>query len=196
MDEALWVLGRATGVIGLALLTVSVVLGILTRSGRPAFGLSRFAVTPVHRNASLLGTAFILVHVVSLLFDSYAQLELVDFFVPFLAELDPLWLGLGTVSFDLLLAVAITGMLRNRIGQRAFRFVHWASYALWPISMAHALGSGSDAGSGWFLTFAGICTLVVVGAVVWRLTPRFVEFQARRAAEKAPLPATVSGGAR
>lgn len=69
MDDALWALGRGTGIIGLALLTVSVVLGILTRSGRPALGLPRFAVSLLHRNAAILGTVFIFIHIVTLLFD-------------------------------------------------------------------------------------------------------------------------------
>lgn len=93
--------------------------------------------------------------------------------MPFLGEANPFWLGLGTIAFDLLLAVMITGLLRNRIGRRTFRLVHWATYALWPISLVHALGTGTDAGSLAFLVFAGLCSAAVVGAVIWRLMPRF-----------------------
>ncbi|GAA1848987.1 ferric reductase-like transmembrane domain-containing protein [Microbacterium koreense] len=173
MDEALWAVGRATGIVGLGLFTVSVLLGILTRAGRPAFGLPRFAVTLVHRNASILATVFILIHIVTLLFDPYAQLELVDLVVPFLGEYSPFWLGLGTVGFDLLLAIIVTGLLRNHIGRRTFRIVHWSTYALWPIALAHSLGTGTDASAPAFLAFAGVCAAAVVAAVVWRLTPPF-----------------------
>lgn len=173
MDEALWAVGRGTGIVGLALITVSVVLGSLTRSGRPAFGLPRFAVTLVHRNAAILGTVFILIHIITLFFDPYAQLELIDFVVPFLGEANPIWLGLGTVAFDLLIAVMITGLLRNRIGRRPFRLVHWATYAMWPIALVHALGTGTDAASPAFLIFAAACTAAVLAALIWRLTPRF-----------------------
>ena len=48
MTEALWYLGRGTGVISLLLLTVVVALGIGARSGRTAFGLPRFAVNMLH----------------------------------------------------------------------------------------------------------------------------------------------------
>lgn len=175
MDEALWALGRGTGIVGLALMTISVVLGILTRSGRPAFGMPRFAVTLVHRNASLLGTVFILIHIVSLLFDPYAQLDVVDFFVPFLGDYSVFWLGLGTVAFDLLLAIIITALLRNRIGPRLFKAVHWGTYAMWPIALAHSLGTGTDAFSTGFLVFAGLCTAAVAGALIWRLSARFTD---------------------
>lgn len=173
MDEALWAVGRATGIIGLALFTVAVLLGILTRAGRPTIGLPRFAVTLVHRNASLLATAFILIHIITLLFDPYAQLELIDLVVPFLGEYRPFWLGLGTVGFDLLLAIMITGLLRNRIGRRTFRIVHGSTYVMWPIALVHALGTGTDAATPAFIAFTVVCTAAVAAAVVWRVTPRF-----------------------
>lgn len=173
MSEALWALGRGTGVVALALMTVSVVLGILTRSGRPAFGLPRFAVTLVHRNSALIGTVFVLIHVVSLLFDPYAQLKVVDFVVPFLGSYRSFWLGLGTVAVDLLIAIVVTALLRRWIGQRVFRIVHWATYALWPIALVHAIGTGTDAGSGLFILFAAACSLAVVGSVIWRTSTAF-----------------------
>lgn len=182
MDEALWALGRGTGVAALLLMTVSVLLGILTRSGRTAFGLPRFAVTLVHRNASLLASVFLLVHIVSLFFDSYAQLTIVDFVFPFLGADNPFWLGLGTLSVDLLLAVVVTALLRNRIGPRAFKAVHWLTYAMWPIALAHSLGTGTDAGSVWFIALAVVCTASVVAALGWRLTGRFVEYRNVRSA--------------
>ena len=175
MDEALWALGRGTGIIGLALFTVSVVLGILTRSGRPALGMPRFAVSLVHRNAAILGTVFIIIHIVTLFFDPYAQLELIDFVVPFLGEANPFWLGLGTIAFDLLLAVILTGLLRHRLGHRTFRLVHWSTYAMWPIALIHAVGTGTDATSPGFVVFAVVCSAAVVAALIWRLTPRFAQ---------------------
>ena len=173
MSEALWAFGRGTGVVALVLMTITVVLGILTRSGRPAFGLPRFAVTLVHRNSALIGTVFIVLHVVSLLFDPYAQLNVLDFFVPFIGAYHPVWLGLGTVAMDLLIAIVVTSLLRRWIGQRTFRIVHWASYALWPIALFHSIGTGTDAGAPLFILLAIICSAAVVGSVAWRLTTGF-----------------------
>jgi sulfoxide reductase heme-binding subunit YedZ len=173
MNEALWALGRGTGVVALAFMTVSVVLGILTRSGRPAFGMPRFAVTLVHRNSALIGTVFILIHIVSLLFDPYAQLNLLDYVVPFVGTYRPFWLGLGAVAFDLLIAVMVTSLLRRWVGQRAFRAVHWATYALWPIALFHSIGTGTDASNGLFILLALACFSAVAGSVIWRLTTHF-----------------------
>ena len=169
IDQALWALGRGTGVTALAFMTVALFLGIATRSGRPLLMLPRVAVADVHRFAALAGTLLVVLHIVLLFFDPYAQLRLVDFIVPFLGTYRPVWLGLGTHVFDLLAVVMVTSLLRHRLGVRVFRAVHWATYALWPAAMAHALGNGTDAGHAWFLLFAGCCArCTVCGALVWR----------------------------
>jgi sulfoxide reductase heme-binding subunit YedZ len=185
MDEAFWALGRATGVVALVLFTLSVLLGILTRSGRPLFTLPRFSITLIHRNVSVLATVFILIHLLSLLADSYAQLRVVDLVFPFLGAYRPFWLGLGTVAVDLLVAVVVTSLLRRHVGQRVFRLVHWSTYLMWPIALAHSLGTGTDAAEPWFLALAAACTLAVVGAVGWRVTAGCVEYRSVRRAEDA-----------
>lgn len=177
MNEALWALGRGTGVVALALFTVSVLLGVLTRSGRPLLGVPRFSVTLVHRNVSILATAFIAIHLLSLLGDSYAQLRIVDFVLPFLGSYKTVWLGFGTVAVDLLIAVMATGLLRRYVGLRVFRAVHWLTYLMWPVALVHSIGNGTDAGKPWFITFAVVCSAAVALAVGWRLTAGFVEYR-------------------
>ncbi|WEO78601.1 ferric reductase-like transmembrane domain-containing protein [Cryobacterium sp. SO2] len=184
MDEAFWALGRGTGVVALVLFTLSVLLGILTRSGRPLFTVPRFSITLIHRNVSVLATVFILIHMLSLLADSYAQLTVVDLVFPFLGAYRPVWLGLGTVAVDLLIAVVATSLLRRHVGQRVFRVVHWSTYLMWPIALAHSLGTGTDAGQAWFLALAAACTVAVLAAVAWRVTAGFVEYRSVRRAEQ------------
>ena len=173
MNEALWALGRGTGIVALIMFTITLVLGIATRSGRPVAGLGRTGVSDVHRVAALTGTGLVLAHVGSLYFDPYAQLRLVDFFVPFLGSYRPLWLGLGTLALDLLAIVTVVSLLRHRVGPRVFKTVHWATYVLWPVALLHALGNGTDAGSTWFTGIALACVAAVAGAVSWRLLPSY-----------------------
>jgi sulfoxide reductase heme-binding subunit YedZ len=180
MSEAFWALGRGSGVVLLALMTLSMLLGILTRSGRPLIGLPRFGVTLLHRNLALVSIVFLTVHVGSLLLDPYAELRLLDVVVPFLGRKSPVWLGLGTLALDLTVAVAVTALLRRWIGRRAFRAVHWAAYALWPVAVLHSIGQGSDAGAAWFTAGAITAAVLVIGAVAWRTTSGFVEYRRHR----------------
>lgn len=175
-SEALWALGRGTGMVALGFLTLSVGLGIASRSGRPLAGLPRFGVAGVHRFVALAAVVLVALHIGLLYLDPYAKLALIDAVVPFLGDYRPLWQGLGTLGVDLLLVITVTSLLRNRLGLRTFRVVHWSAYLLWPIAMAHALGNGTDTGRIWFQVFAGLCALAVAAVVVWRLRPAFPEY--------------------
>ncbi len=173
MSDALWYLARGTGIVTLLLLTIVVTLGVGSRAGRPVFGLPRFAVAHLHRNAALLAVITLLTHMVTLLLDPYAQLKVLDLLVPFGASYRPVWVGLGALAADLVLAVVVTSLLRHRIGNRSWRVVHWLTYAAWPIALLHGLFSGTDNGRPWYLATAIACTGVVVAAVGWRLAPGF-----------------------
>ena len=89
--------------------------------------------------------------------------------VPFVGTYRPLWLGLGTVAFDLLVALIVTSLLRERIGYRSWRAVHWAAYASWPVALLHGLGTGSDTRYRWAVAANVACVLVVLGAVLFRI---------------------------
>lgn len=180
-DQALWALGRGTGITALAFLTVSLTLGIATRSGRRVAEFPRFAIADVHRFAALAGTTLVALHMGLLFADPYAQLRVIDFAVPFLGAYRPFWLGMGTLALDVLAVLILTSLLRHRLGVRTFRIVHWAAYALWPIALAHALGNGTDAGRGWFVTIAGGCVVTVATALAWRLRMDFSEYADARA---------------
>ena len=173
MSAAYWALGRGTGVVALVLFTLSLVLGIVARSGRPVPWLGRFGTSDLHRTAALTGTALVGAHVASLYLDPFAQLRLVDLVFPFLGAYRPVWLGLGTLALDLLGNVTVVSLLRHRVGPRVFRTVHWATYALWPVALMHALGNGTDSGSTWLRWLAVVCVGSVVTAVGWRLTPSY-----------------------
>jgi sulfoxide reductase heme-binding subunit YedZ len=179
MSEALWYFARGSGLVTLVLLTVVVALGIGARSGRTAFGLPRFAVNLLHRNAALLAVVLLIGHMVSLLFDPYAHLRLVDLVLPFAGQYRPLWQGLGTLAFDLILAIVATSLLRRRIGARVWRVVHWFAYLCWPVALLHGLGTGTDNGTWWLWTVSMLCAATVVAAVGWRLSPSFARFPQR-----------------
>src|SRR5579862_1770360 len=106
----LWYASRATGVVSLLLLTAVMLLGLLvTRQGRLP-GLPRFAVTGLHRNLSLLSVAFVALHVLTAVFDSYVHIPLTAAVIPFTSSYEGFWLGLGAVSFDIFLAIIITSL--------------------------------------------------------------------------------------
>jgi sulfoxide reductase heme-binding subunit YedZ len=168
-STALWYLTRATGLVSLVLLSATVVLGTVASVGWTSDRWPRFLSQSVHRNLSLFCIVLIGVHVVTTVADGYVPIGLADAVIPFRSPYRPIWVGLGAVAFDMLLAVGITSALRRRIGVAAWRGVHWLAYACWPIAVVHGLGSGSDARlPGATLVFV-LCTTGVAAAVAWRL---------------------------
>ncbi len=167
--SAYWDLTRSTGAVALVLLTLAVALGVtdVRRWSSPRW--PRFLVDSLHRNVSLLAMAFLGLHVLTSVLDSFAPISLLDAFVPFAGSYRPLWLGLGAVALDLLLAVTITSLLRQRIGFSSWRAIHWLTYASWPIALLHGLGTGSDVKATWLLALSIGCLLIVLAAVLARV---------------------------
>jgi sulfoxide reductase heme-binding subunit YedZ len=186
IDTALWDLGRATGVVTLALLTIVVALGIVTRSGRPLPGLPRFAVSAVHRSASLLAVVFLVIHIVTLTLDPQSQLRWIDAVIPFGSHFRPLWIGLGALSLDLMVALVVTSLLRERIGRRVWRAIHWAAYALWPFAVLHTIGAGTDAGRTWMVCFLVACAAAFAVLLGWRFSTGFLDPAGRVAGTQVP----------
>ena len=169
---ALWYFTRGSGALSLVLLTIAFALGTPTLLNWSSERLPRVVVQLLHRNISLLVLMFLFLHVASTVVDGFAPIGWLDAIVPFRSGYRPIWLGLGAVAVDLLLAVIITSLLRVRIGYAGWRWVHMLTYAMWPIALVHGLGTGSDTRSPWMWWVDGACSAVVLTCVIVRLRER------------------------
>jgi hypothetical protein len=156
--------------VALLLLTGSIVLGVL---GSVRFDAGprwpRFTIDALHRDVSLLVIVFLVLHVLTSVLDSFAPISLLDAVIPFAGTYRPFWLGLGAVSFDLLIALVVTSLARRRLGYRSWRAIHWLAYASWPVAVFHGLGTGSDSMAWWMLALTGACVAAVLLAVFARV---------------------------
>lgn len=167
--KAYWYLTRSTGAVALLLLTGALALGIadFQRLGTPRW--PRFVVDSLHRSLSLLALVFLALHILTAVLDSFAPISLAAAFIPFISSYRPFWLGLGAVACDLLIALIVTSLLRQRIGHARWRAVHWLAYACWPVALLHSLGTGSDVKSAWMLGLSITCLALVVAAILARV---------------------------
>jgi predicted ferric reductase len=170
-SQALWYLSRGSGIVVLLLLTLAVVAGIATSGRWSTRRWPRFVVQGLHRNLSLLATVFLAVHISSTVLDTYVNIRWVDAVLPFRASYHPLWLGLGAVAFDLFVALALTSLIRSRLGYRTWRAVHWLAYGCWGFGLLHGLGIGSDRHQTWMLSLYAACAAAVAAATLVRLAP-------------------------
>lgn len=167
--HVLWYITRATGIVALLLLTATTVLGIVTSVRYATESWPRFAWQDLHRRLSLVAVVFVGIHVASTVLEGYAPIGWLSVLVPFTSPYRRLWLGLGTAAVDLLLAVGISSVLRNRIRARTWRALHWLSYLSWPLAVTHGLGTGTDPRLNWVLGLVVLCAGAVFVAGLWRL---------------------------
>lgn len=168
-SPVMWYATRATGIVALVLLTATMVLGLVTANRFVAKHWPGVAQQDLHRRVSLLSVVFVGLHVLTSVLDSYVHIGLAAIVVPFVSGYKALWVGLGTVSLDLMLAVAVTSVLRHRIPARLWRGVHWLAYVSWPIAVVHTLGIGTDVRLRWVLDLVIACVVVVVASAGIRL---------------------------
>jgi sulfoxide reductase heme-binding subunit YedZ len=169
-----WYLTRSTGIVSFVLLTIALVFGVAaTQRALASPAWPRFATQTLHRNVSLLAGAFLLVHIVTTIVDGYAPVGWWAAVLPGASAYRTLWVALGTVSFDLLLLVIVTSLLRRYLRVGTWRWIHYSVYALWPLTLLHFLKTGTDAAHnrfGIWIALAG--TAVVLVAIAVRLVTR------------------------
>ena len=142
--QALWYVTRAAGLISFLLLWLSTVWGLAVSNKILDPVLHRMFTYDFHQFLSLLAIGFMILHVVVLLADQYLPFSVAQVLVPFAAPYRPLWVGIGTIGLYLTLLVSITFYIRRQIGQKAFRFIHLASYLAFLAAALHGLFAGTD----------------------------------------------------
>jgi sulfoxide reductase heme-binding subunit YedZ len=144
MDYGWWLASRASGLVALALITLSVGVG-LAMAGK-AFrrpGLPR-KLMALHEHAALGGLIAIAVHGITLLGDRWLDPGPAGIAVPFVMDYRPVYTGLGIVAGYLAAALGLSFYARKRIGAKLWRKLHRATIAVYVLAVIHTLGAGSD----------------------------------------------------
>ncbi len=180
-----WLASRATGVVALVLVALSVGVGlalsarITRRPGAPAY------LKTLHEALALTSLVAIAAHGLLLLGDAYLQPGLAGILLPFQMAAQPVWTGIGIIGGWLAAILGLSFYVRRWIGTQVWRWLHRWTLAVYLLAVAHTLGSGTDAGSAWLLAIVGVTALPVVFAATYRFLPA-----GRPARKQAVAPAT------
>jgi sulfoxide reductase heme-binding subunit YedZ len=166
----LWYATRATGIVSLVLLTGTVMLGVVGTARAASTHWPRLVTAGLHGNLALTALALVVVHIITTVLDPFVSINVAAAIIPDSSAYRPLWLSLGAVSFDLMLAVILTSLLRDRLSRRVWRAVHLLVYVCWPIALWHGLGTGTDTRLTWVLAINIGCVAAAGWAVWWRLS--------------------------
>ena len=139
-----WYVTRASGLTGYFLIWLSMIWGFAIPSKIIQPLLDTTFTYDFHEHLSLIGLGFVVLHVIVLLFDRFLPFNLLQILIPFLDTYRPLWVGLGIISFYLLLLVTLTFYLRQQIGTQAFRSIHLFSLVAYLGATLHGFFAGTD----------------------------------------------------
>jgi len=189
-----WYLGRASGFVAFGLLLASVLLG-LGISSRVFDGvLLRPWVFDMHQFVSIFVLVAMLFHALILLPDPYAHFRFAELMVPFASPYRPVAVGLGSIAFYGSVAVTLSYYARQRIGQRGWRLLHYASFALFAGALAHGALAGADSHRVWSQVVYLAGGLLVVFFTFFRILAAR-NHSRPKAAASAPASATPAGRA-
>lgn len=168
----LWYTTRATGIVALVLFTLVVALGTLVANRVGGTTVGRFELNELHRSISIVAMVFLVIHILTTVVDSYVSTGILAAFVPMVSSYQRLAVAIGAVAFDLILAVWVTSLLKARIKNQSWRFVHWFSWLAFTAAIIHSYLIGTDTHSGLGLGLVAACAAAVILAALWRYVAR------------------------
>jgi predicted ferric reductase len=179
-----WYLVRSSGISLYLLLWASMMFGLGMTTGAFDRFPGRPLVLVIHRFSTELAYSMLALHLFGLVLDSYVSYGIADILVPFHAANGDLWTALGVIAAWSMIVIGVSFSLRNLIGQRAWRWLHFGSFPLYLIALYHGLGAGTDSQN--IIVFSGY--LLTLGAVFFLTSYRILQGKQRsaRPVERSP----------
>jgi methionine sulfoxide reductase heme-binding subunit len=184
-----WYVTRSAAIIAYLLLWLSTVWGLAVPSRIIQPVLEQGYTFDFHQFISLLSIGFALLHILVLTLDRYLPYSTLQILIPFLSPYRPLWVGIGVISFYIILLVTITFYLRTRIGMNAFRAIHISSLLGYLGVTLHGLFAGTDSPLlSMQLLYRGTALVVIFLTVYYFVQKYQQKAEAKKKAELARLP--------
>jgi len=170
-QQVFWIASRALGIVAIALLAISVSVG-LAMSGR----LARKPGLPgrlkrVHEAMTLVTLGLIVAHAGVLLADGWLRPGVTGITLPFQLGYRPLWTGTGIIAGWLAVIVGLSFYVRRLIGVATWRWLHRFTLVVYLLALTHAVGAGTDGRSGWMMAMLTVLTAPVVFGLAYRTLP-------------------------
>lgn len=141
---AFWYMSRSAGIISYVLLWGSVAWGLVVSTKVLDGAVRRPSTFAWHEQLSLAALAVGAFHALVLMGDRYISFSLKDILIPFTSSYEPVAVGLGIVGFYVAALVTVSFYVRNRIGARTWRKLHYLTFAVYILVTLHGFAIGSD----------------------------------------------------
>jgi methionine sulfoxide reductase heme-binding subunit len=167
-----WYVARASGFALYLMLWISMLAGLGLTTGLLERWLDRGVVFSLHAFATQLAYGFLALHLLSLVADPTVRFGPRELLVPFASGVGEPWTGLGVLAGQLTVIIGASFAVRQRIGSKAWRALHWFTFPLYALSLLHGFGAGTDARQPWAELLYLATGAQVVGFILYRLFRR------------------------
>ncbi len=164
-----WVFERLFAFLAYFAMAASVIYGLLLSTKLLDAIAHRPITFTLHQDLASIGLGFAGIHGALLGLDKSVPFSLAQIAVPGLAPYSPIWVAAGQITFYLMLVVVGSFYARRRIGQRAWRLLHYVTFLAFVGATAHGLIAGTDSGSAWAWWIYVGSTVAVVFLFVYRI---------------------------
>ena len=169
--KAFWYISRASAFVAMGFLWASMMLGVGISNKMARLWPGAPAAFALHEYLSLLGLGFAAFHGLILLGDHYINFNLLQILIPFTTlNYHPFWVGLGQICFYIWILLVLSFYVRNHIGQKLWRLLHFTGFVAYAAAIVHGVSSGTDSSLGWVQGFYWITG----GSFLFLLTYRIV----------------------
>ncbi|MEO8538641.1 MAG: hypothetical protein ABI577_02795 [bacterium] len=173
LGQVPWAVSRASGLAAFAVLTASMVMGLLISTKAGDGIMSRPFVFDMHQFLAVASLVLIAVHAGSLLFDGFLNFTSLSLVVPFISPYRPLAVGAGVIAAWLAAITTASFWMRSRIGQKRWRTLHYVTFLAYIAALGHGITAGTDT----HLPFVYWGYIVSAGAVTALLTLRITGYK-------------------
>ncbi|MBK8902531.1 MAG: ferric reductase-like transmembrane domain-containing protein [Anaerolineaceae bacterium] len=143
-EKTPWYFTRSAGTVAYLLLAGSTIWGLLLSTKLIKEAVPAALSLAMHNILSWLAVVLTGLHALALLWDSYYSYSLADLTVPFIGPYRPEWVGLGILGFYLMFLTSLSFSLRKQLGQKRWRQLHYATFAVYLLATVHGVMAGTD----------------------------------------------------
>ena len=176
-----WYASRLLGFLAYGALAVSVIYGLALSTGLLDALSNRAISLTLHQDLSAIGIALTALHGAVLVLDTFVQTTALELLVPFAGPYQPVWVGIGQLAFYAMVVVYGSFYARKRIGQRAWRLLHYTTFLAFAGATAHGVVAGTDSPTPWAFWIYVSATVSVFFLCAYRIA-----ISISRASGKAP----------
>jgi hypothetical protein len=192
MTQEFWYLSRAAGFTAYLLLFVSVALGIAIGTRLADRIAKRNVIFDLHRFTTIMALAFSLFHVYILLLDGFFQFNVWELSVPFLSPYRAWQTAVGVFALYALGLLILSFYVRRFIGYRAWRAIHFVTFAMFAAVTLHGITAGTDTTEAWAKAIYLVTGAATVALIMYRVQYRIPDTSTMRTVRLSAAVATVT----